>query len=100
MQDINRKPDGERLDPGHFERMLELELMQKRAAWQQARAKRGIVRALAYLFLFLIISAGVLAYFLFLPYARGRSGVCTRTAARIKLAQKGIARSQFVARMR
>ena len=64
MQDINRKPDGERLDPGHFERMLELELMQKRAAWQQARAKRGIVRALAYLFLFLIISAGVLAYFL------------------------------------
>ena len=47
--------------------MLELELMQKRAVWQQARAARGKFRTLAYCFLFLILAAAFVAFFLFRP---------------------------------
>jgi hypothetical protein len=36
-------------------RLLELELMQKRAAWQQAGARRQNVRIMSFAFLFLII---------------------------------------------
>ncbi len=65
MPDSNRKPAGEKPDPAQLEEMLDLELMQKRAAWQEARAGRRAFRALAYLFLFLVIAAALVALFLF-----------------------------------
>lgn len=67
MPDSNRKPDGEKPDPAQLEEMIELELMQKRAAWQQARAGRRMFRGVAYLFLFLVIAAAIAAFFLFRP---------------------------------
>jgi hypothetical protein len=44
-------------------RLLELELIQKRSAWQQANKRRRSLRSLAFLFLFLLFAAGVLGFF-------------------------------------
>ena len=60
----NGKP--EPVDPEHLLRMLDLELMQKRAQRQQESARRSNWRALSFLFLVLVIVAGfVAAYFAF-----------------------------------
>jgi len=68
VSDGNRKPEWSGIDPSKIEKLLEIELMQKRAAWQQAKAGRSKVRALSFLFLFLVVASGLLAYFfLFSP---------------------------------
>ena len=60
----NGKP--EPVDPEHMLRMLELEMMQKRALRQQASARRSSLRTVSFLFLFLVIlGAAVAAYFAF-----------------------------------
>lgn len=63
MPDGDRKPEPEEIDPAKLEQLLAIELMQKRAAWQQAKANRGNLRALSFGFLFLIIVAALLAFF-------------------------------------
>ena len=65
MLDGNRKPEGEEIDPAQLEQMLQIELMQKRAAWQQARAKRNGLRALSFFFLFLVVIAALVGFFVF-----------------------------------
>jgi hypothetical protein len=67
MPDSNRKPEGGEIDPLQ---MLELELMQKRASWQQAKARRGGLRALSFLFLFVVIVAAIAVFFIFFSPAR------------------------------
>jgi flagellar basal body-associated protein FliL len=65
---MNSNGDGkpEPVDPEPLLRMLDLELMQKRAQRQQAAARRGSLRAVSFLFLFIVILAAVLAaYFVF-----------------------------------
>src|SRR3954447_8526110 len=53
-------------DPDQLLRMLDVELMQQRAARQQIAARRKSRRALSILFLFLILAgAAVAAYFAF-----------------------------------
>jgi hypothetical protein len=65
MLDGNRKPEGEEIDPAKMEQLLEIELMQKRAAWQQAKAKRNGLRALSFFFLFLVVIAALVGFFVF-----------------------------------
>ena len=67
MPNSNREPHKGKFDPDQLQKMLDIELMQKRASWQQARRRRGKFRALAFFFLFLVIAAALLAFFLFLP---------------------------------
>ncbi|MEO5721193.1 MAG: hypothetical protein ABIR71_06965 [Chthoniobacterales bacterium] len=57
-------------DPAEIEKLLEIELMQKRAGWQQAKTQRTTWRALSFLFLFLIIIAALAGYFIFLSPER------------------------------
>lgn len=66
MPDGNRKPESEPPDPEAMTKLLELELMQKRAAWQQSKQRLGALRVVSFLFLFLVIVAAFLAFwFLF-----------------------------------
>jgi hypothetical protein len=44
-------------------RLLELELIQKRAAWKQAQQRKKSLRSLAFLFLFLLFAACLLGFF-------------------------------------
>ena len=63
MPEGDRKPEVN--DPEMVARLLELELAQKRAAWQRSHAQRQNLRIFSFLFLFLII-AGAFAGFYFL----------------------------------
>ncbi len=45
--------------------MLDLELMQKRAAWKQGKARASVFRSLSFLFLFLVIGGALFGVFLF-----------------------------------
>jgi hypothetical protein len=65
MPDDNRKPERSEADPVHLEQLLEIELMQKRAAWKQAKARHGAWRAFSYLFLLIVILAAAVGYFFF-----------------------------------
>ncbi len=66
------KHNPEEIDPEKLTRLLELELMQKRAGWQQKKARRGSLRALSFLFLFAIVAASLVGYFLFFNPGRVR----------------------------
>jgi hypothetical protein len=60
----NGKP--EPIDPEHMLRMLDLELIQKRAQRKQASARRNSFRMVSFFFLFVVIlGAAVAAYFAF-----------------------------------
>jgi hypothetical protein len=72
MPDGDGKPEPPQIDPAKLEQLLEIELMQKRAAWQQAKAKRGNLGALSFMFLFLVIIGALLAFF-FVFSSRGLS---------------------------
>ncbi len=65
MADDNRKREGSDTDPERLAQLLELELIQKRAAWQQAAARRGSLRVLSFLFLFIVIVGTLIAFFVF-----------------------------------
>jgi hypothetical protein len=43
------------IDPDNLARLLELELIQKRATWKQAGERHRAVRAAGFIFLFLLI---------------------------------------------
>lgn len=57
------KPELTNLEP--IDKLLELELEQKRTAWKQSRERYRTVRILSFAFLFLVI-AGALAAFFFI----------------------------------
>jgi hypothetical protein len=65
MPDGNRKPGSDTPDPEKLAKLLEIELMQKRAGWQQAKERRGAVRAASFFFLFVIIAGALVAWWLF-----------------------------------
>jgi hypothetical protein len=44
-------------------RLLDIELIQKRAAWKEAGARHRAIRMASFAFLFLIIMAALLVYF-------------------------------------
>jgi hypothetical protein len=44
-------------------RLIEIELIQKRAEWQKASARRKTIRSVATLFLFVVIMGTVLAFY-------------------------------------
>ena len=54
-------------DPDALAKVLEMELMFKRAAWQKARARRGTWRILSILFLLLVLLGALFAYFYLMP---------------------------------
>lgn len=62
---MNSNGDGkpEPVDPENVVRMLELELMQKRAARQMAGRRFGGLRAASFLFLFAVIVGALLAFY-------------------------------------
>ena len=68
MPDDNLKPNPP--NPSEMEKLLEIELMQKRAAWQQAKTRHGTWRALSFLFLFLVIATALVGIFIFLSSDR------------------------------
>ena len=69
---LDGKHNPEETDPEKLARLLELELMQKRASWQQKKARRGNLRAMSFLFLFVVIAAALLGFFLFFNPERVR----------------------------
>ena len=65
---MNRHGNGkpEPIDPEQMVRLLEIEMIQKRALRQQASARRNSLRVVSFLFLFVVIlGAAVAAYFAF-----------------------------------
>jgi hypothetical protein len=51
-------------DPEKISQLLEMQLAQKRAEWKRAGARYRMLRSLSFLFLFLVIAGGLLAFFL------------------------------------
>jgi divalent metal cation (Fe/Co/Zn/Cd) transporter len=51
-------------DPEQISQLLELQLAQKRAEWKRAAGHYRMLRSLSFLFLFLVIAAGLFAFFL------------------------------------
>ncbi len=74
MTDDHDKPNPSESSPPEIEKLLEIELMQKRAAWQQSKAKYGLWRALSFLFLFLVILAVLVGFYLFFTSDHRREG--------------------------
>jgi hypothetical protein len=58
-------------DPDELARLLEIELIQKRAVWKQAAARHRAIRMVSFLFLFLIIMGALLVYFFFFSELSG-----------------------------
>jgi hypothetical protein len=64
-------------DPVELARLLDIELIQKRAEWQRASRRYRAVKTLSLLFLFLVIAGVILAVFFglsFLPHASALPG--------------------------
>ena len=55
MSEGNGKSQVRESDPAKLAEQLEIELILKRAAWQQSRARHGNLRAISLAFLFLIV---------------------------------------------
>ncbi len=64
MSDSYGKREPEQNDSAQLEKLLEIELMQKRAAWKQAKQRSSSLRNLSYLFLLLVVLGALVAYFL------------------------------------
>ena len=61
------EPKLKEIDPDNLSRLLELELIQKRATWKQAGERYRAVRAAGFAFLFvLIVGCLVGGYFVFM----------------------------------
>lgn len=67
---VSGKTESLQTEPGDLARVLELELLAKRAAWQRATARHRTVRGLSFLFLFIIILAAGSAFFFVLLRAK------------------------------
>jgi hypothetical protein len=65
MADADSKREPTEADPAQIAQLLEIELMQKRAAWRQAKERRGSLRMISFLFLFLVIVGALVAFYLF-----------------------------------
>ena len=66
MLDDNLKPKPLEVDQSDIVKQLEIELIQKRMVWQQGKARRASFRVLSFLFLFVVLAAALVAFFVFL----------------------------------
>lgn len=66
----NSQPNPRETDPEKLAKLLEIELMQKRAGWQQAKARHGTYRTMSFLFLFLVIVAAFFAFYFMVSSGR------------------------------
>ena len=67
----NSHPTPRDTDPEKLAKLLEIELMQKRASWQQAKARRSTYRTMSFLFLFFVIVAAFIAFYFVASSDRG-----------------------------
>ena len=67
---VSGKTESIQTEPGDLARVLELELLAKRAAWQRANAHHRTIRGLSVLFLVIMILAAVGAFFFVLLRAK------------------------------
>lgn len=58
-------------DPEALARSLELELMQKREGWAQAKSRLTALRAISFLFLFCVVIGALVLYFAYFHSDRG-----------------------------
>ena len=63
MPDTGGKPESKENDAEQLSRLIDLELAQKRAARKEAASRRQKIRVASFLFLFLLIIASLLAFF-------------------------------------
>lgn len=61
MPDSPGESEPVKTDPGDLARVLELELLQKRAAWQNGIARRRLARAVSILFLVIVLGIAIFA---------------------------------------
>jgi hypothetical protein len=60
-------------DPEQLSRLLEIELIQKRAAWRQTSERTKNLRSASFFFLFVVVIAGLVAgYFAFMRASEGK----------------------------
>jgi hypothetical protein len=64
MMPTDGKSKSKENDPEQLSRLLELELMQKRAAWKNASARHHQIRVASFVFLFILIVGSLFAYFM------------------------------------
>lgn len=62
MHPADGKPESPDIDPEKLSKLLEIELLQKRATWERAAAHRRKIRAIAFVFLLLVIVGAIAAY--------------------------------------
>lgn len=74
MADENGKPKSTENDPDQIARLLELELLQKRAAWKQASERHRAFKSASFLFLFIVIIAAVVGFYLIFSQVSERRG--------------------------
>lgn len=70
MPEPNRKPEPSSFDPNDVEKLLEIELMQKRHGWEQAKQRRAGIRLFSFFFLVLVIAGALYAFTVFLSPER------------------------------
>jgi len=73
-------------NPEELSRLLEIELIQKRAQWQKLSSRRSSLRSMSILFLFIMILGALAAFYLAFTRAgearQQRSPETTNTSAR------------------
>lgn len=57
-------------NPDELTKLLEIELIQKRAEWQRATARNKNLKSFSFLFLFLVVLAGLAAFYFTFMRAR------------------------------
>ena len=81
MADPNA-PKSNEIDPDNLSRLLELELIQKRATWKEAGQRYRSFRAAGFVFLFvLIVGCLIGGYFAFMRVNEQRTNQPTTSAA-------------------
>ncbi len=64
IPDPGGKTESRENDPDELTRLLEMELLQKRAAWKRASARHSNIRTVSLLVLFVMIVGALFAFFL------------------------------------
>jgi len=76
------EPKSSEFDPDNLSRLLELELIQKRATWKQAGERYRSFRAIGFVFLVvLIVGCLIGGYFAFMRVSEQRANQPTTSAA-------------------
>jgi hypothetical protein len=82
MPGDNAKPGGRpQNDPDELSRLLELELIQKRAAWQQANARHKTLKSVSIFFLFIVIVGALVGFYLAFSRVNEERGQRPKVAA-------------------